>query len=268
MKLLKSLTLFAFLAFFTTTIAQTTEYSTLGHTVIGETSLEYDGNPNPAYIVSLEGTHSNLEKSWKNFMKEKYSIKLKKSGSLLIAPDANLADITTKIVTIYSSVNEKSPSSGLILAISIGRDDFISSEKNPQEAEKVKALIKRFVKNYNLEMVNEELEDIQKTYDKMNSELSKVEKESSKMTEDVVDLERDIYEANADITKKKQEIHELEAEISELNTEITTSQNEIDELKRQKDNLQKDIDSQKETVASQKIKLDKIIAKKDLILSE
>lgn len=268
MKNLKFLLSTVFIVFAITMNSQFVDYSTIGKTIINEATLVYDGNPNPAVAVYFNGNQEDLKDIWQDFLKENYSVKLKRTGSIYLAPDASFIDITSKPVTLYSIINESSPDAGITIAMAFNNTDYISSENYPAEYEKLKSLLKRFIKHYQLNIVNEELSDIQKTYDDMAKDLEKLEKDKSDINNDIVKLEGDIFEAKSDIGKREKKIMELEAEIKELKTDIVETENEITEAKRLLGNSETDIQTQKEKVGIQKEKLEKLTAKKEAIISE
>lgn len=248
--------------------AQNGPYSIIGKTTVFNTTLEYDGNPNPAFRVIFQGDRKDLQDAWSDFMKDNYDVRLKRSGSLRVAPEIHLPDVTNKMVTLYSLVNEKAPEAGLTVAVSVNRYEYISPKEYPEESEKIKTFLKRFVKYYQLRIVESELEKIQDVHDDVQSDLEKAVKDKTDVDKDIVKLEGDILKAKSDISKNEKKILELEADNNELQNEITESNNEIDQLKLDLENKKKDVEMKKELLNVQKEKLDKINEKKQLILSE
>lgn len=248
--------------------AQAGPYSVIGKTNVFETTLEYDGNPNAAFRVIFQGDREDLEKSWSDFLKDNYDVRLKRSGKIRVAQNIHLSDVTNKMVSLVSLVDEKAPDAGLTVAVSVNRYEYISSKSHQEESEKLKELMIRFVKFYQLRVVEAELETIQDVYDDVESDLEKAVKDKADVDKDIVKLEGDILKAKSDISKSEKKILELEAEVNELKSEITESQNKIDEFKLDLTNKQKDVQMQKDLLAVQKEKLDNINEKKQLILTE
>ncbi|MFC0878160.1 hypothetical protein ACE01N_16300 [Saccharicrinis sp. FJH2] len=269
MKKLKLITaLFAVFVSLSFISAQNGPYSVIGSTKVFTTTLEYDGNPNPAFQVIFEGDRKDLEDAWEDFLKDNYDVKLKRSGSIRVAPDIHLPDITNKMVTLYSLVNSKAPDAGLIVAISVNRYEYLSKKEYPEESEKIEIFIKRFVKFYQLRIVEDEMEKIQDVHDDVQSDLEKAMKNKADVDKDIVKMQGDILKAKSDVSKNEKKILELEAENKELQSEITESENNIEQLKLDLENKEKDVQVKRELLNVQQQKLDKINEKKQLILSE
>ncbi|MFB6319310.1 hypothetical protein [Saccharicrinis sp. FJH54] len=260
--------LFAVFVSFSFINAQNGPYSVIGNTKVFTTTLEYDGNPNPAFQVIFEGDRKELEDAWQDFLKDNYDVRLKRSGSLRIAPDIHLPDITNKQVTLYSMVNEKAPEAGLTVAISVNRYEYLSKKEYPEESEKIETFIKRFVKFYQLRLVANEMEKIQDVHDDVESDLEKAMKDKADVDKDIVKLQGDILKDKSDVSKNEKKILELEAENKELQSEITEMENNIEQLKLNLENKVKDVQVKRDLLKVQQEKLDKINEKKQLILSE
>jgi hypothetical protein len=269
MKKLQLMTaLLAVLISFSLAKAQNGPYSVIGNTNVFETTLEHDGNPNPAFQVIFEGDRKELEDAWQDFLKDNYDVRLKRSGSLRVAPDIHLPDITNKMVTLYSMVNDKAPDAGLTVAVSVNRYDYLSKKEYPEESEKIEIFIKRFVKYYQLRVVEAEMEKIQDVHNDVQSDLEKAMKEKADVDKDIVKLQGDILKDKSDVSKNQKKILELEADNKKLQSEITESENNIEQLKLELSNKEKDVSAKRDLLKVQQEKLDKINEKKQLILTE
>jgi len=248
--------------------AQDGPYSVIGSTKVFTTTLEYDGNPNPAFQVIFEGDRKDLENAWQDFLKENYDVKLKRSGSIRIAPDIHLPDITNKMVTLYSMVNPKAPDAGLTVAVSVNRYEYLSKKEYPEESEKIEIFMKRFVKFYQLRVVEEEMKKIQDVRSGVESDLEKAMKAKADVDKDIVKDQGDILKAKSELSKNEKKILELEADNKKLQSGITESENSIEQLKLELENKEKDVSAKRDLLNVQQAKLDKINEKKQLILSE
>lgn len=250
------------------TNAQDVQYSTFGNILVAESSLLIDGFETPAYSIYFEDEIPEMEKVWKNYLKDNYDIRLRNIRGLLKAENVRMYEVSNKEVTLYSKFEAKRPLPQFVVTVALSRDTFIQKETHPIEAKNIKAMMIKFVKSHQLDVVNEELADVQKSYDKINSSYGKIAKEKASVQKDKLKNEGQIVDLKSDIEKNKQKIQELEARINSELAEVDKETKAIELLDGEINNLQKNLDVTSETLKMQKEKVDMIKAKKDLILSQ
>lgn len=258
--------LFVFLV--STTFAQEINYSKYGKIVVTESTTIIDGFESPAYVVYFEDEILEMEDAWKSYLKSNYDVKLRKSRGFLKAEEVSLPEISNKSVTLYSSFEAERPMPKFLVTVAVSRDTFISSSSHPEEARNIKSMMIKFVKTHQLELVNEALEKDVKIYEKMNSELAKIEKDKAGETKSKIKSEGNIVKYGNDIQKDKRKILDIEAEVKVLEQKIEKEKSAVSDFENKMKDLQKNIDEKTETITRQKEKIDKIRAKKDLILSQ
>ena len=244
------------------------QISTPGKTIITDNNVEINGYSAPAYTVYFEGKQSGLTKAWAGFLKDTYGLKQRRSGAMYSTEMVSMPDISANKIILYTFIYEDGSQPAISLAAAFSGDSFIDPKENSIEADKIKMLFKRFVKAYQLQLVNEELETIQKSYDKMAGDLSKIDKEKASLNKDRSKLEKKVFKNDANINKMRNEILELEAKINKLSTDNAGLKSEIDDLKSKTASTDNDATSQKNVLDVQKQKLDVLNARKTLIINE
>ncbi len=244
------------------------QISTPGKTVISENSVEINGFTAPAFTVYFEGKQPDLAKAWSGFLKDTYGLKQRKSGGMYATEMVLFPDVSANKLILYTFIYEDGTQPAISLAAAFTGESFIDSKEYSIEADKLKMVIKRFIKAYQLQLVNEELATIQKSYDKMAGDLAKIDKEKASLNKDRTKLEKKVYKNDANINKMRNQILELEAKINKLSTDNAGLKTKVDEINGKVANTDSDATSQKDVIDIQKQKLDVLNARKTLIINE
>ncbi len=248
--------------------AQDVNYSQYGNIIVTESTTIIDGFESPAFTIYFEDEIPEMEDAWKDYLKSNYNVKLRNTRGFLKAEEVSLPEISNKAVTLYSLFEAKRPLPKFLVAVAVSRDTFISASSHPKEVSNVKTMMIKFVKAHQLSVVNDALEADMKLYEKMSSELAKIEKQKADETKGKIRSEGSIVKYNNEIEKNKRRILDIEADISVLQQKVEKEKSAVGDYQNKMTDLQKNIDEQTETIRLQKEKIEKIRAKKDLIISQ
>ena len=176
---------------------------------------EYDGADRPAIHVKMEPATKDVKDAWKDYIKDRFDVKLKGFGFLsnkdvLTGEKVTIREISPKEMDFHAKIVEGEYGTDMMVFASLGYDIYLT----PHDSD--------YAPSYNaLETV---VYDFLRKYlpNHYSGQIEKAQSVVSDLTDNQSDLEKDITSNEEEIEKMKQKIEELKKE-NEKKTEQLSS---------------------------------------------
>ncbi len=180
----------------------------------------------------------NVKKSWVKNLESgtKSEIAEDRDGEISIF-GANIKEISSEPVNVYSQIMSGDSVINLSVAIEIKRGQFISGENDKESYNKFKAYLFDFAKDEYLEKVKADVKEEEKKLSDIERELTKLQNQKKKL--------------NGDIEQSKQGIADSEDALKILDSESNLNKDEITNLEA---NLESETDNVVKTDLEEKLK--------------
>ncbi len=185
------------------------------------------GDSGPCLIVEVEGQRDNVEDVMKNkFKKLKTG---KKKGYVSMEKQA-YDEISATTIDMYYKVDKAGDNrTKVIMFLSTGYDNWMTSADHPNEINNTKAILDglaREVRQYELELAiaaqTKVLEGLQKDQEDLEKDLEKLEKDHEKLEEDLAENKQDQETNKQDQEANKQKMEEEKKVLDELQQKLGT----------------------------------------------
>ncbi|MEZ4805443.1 MAG: hypothetical protein R2852_08165 [Bacteroidia bacterium] len=232
-------------------------------------TIQYEGANIKTVNSLVYGELKSIDKAWKSFLKKKYKSKPKKTNDYYLFDDQNAIGILSDTGTLIFYTFQKEDLISLNIAYQLKNSAFLSEVNNPEDYQKLNALLKSFIYNYydsylpkliktknkELKSLNKESENAAKanassakiiskntkSMEKNSSKINKLEKKLSKSEDD--EVKQNSYKN--ELSKVKNENAELKRVIEFNQGSLNINQGVIDKLMPQIDSLSKEINQLK-----------------------
>lgn len=179
------------------------------------------GNNN-AFVVSLEGADKKLtEKAWEDYLKKFGKVKRNKKADEYFCEECNISLLSSNTLQVTMKIEERKE----MTMLSAWYDDgssFVSSESNPEMAGDIEKFMADFGLEVEKKVVQNELEEEEKSLKNVQKDLEKLEKENKKLHDEIAKLKQKIIDAENDIEKNLSEQDQKKYEINEQSKVVET----------------------------------------------
>ncbi|MGB1032583.1 MAG: hypothetical protein ACPGWM_08200 [Flavobacteriales bacterium] len=217
-----------------------------------------------AYTAYIKGESGQLEKEWKKFMKDNYSVDFKKSKGMLSAEEAKIAIITQDVVYLYTVIAEDEKGARMDVMLRMG-GKYLTDKDFPVESGKLRSILNTFLHDFYVEQYDNVLSAQRKEQDKLNKEVDKMVREGEKLMKSESSKESDIKKAEENIVKTEQLIVDSNAKIEQLKVDIENYKKDIEQLKKDQVNNAKKVEEGKKVAAEKAKKIEKLKQNADAI---
>jgi len=192
-----------------------TSIANAGKSKVLETNYNFTIGSHTALSTYIhEATMKDVEKAWKNMMKDgKAKVKSKKDE--LHADDAILPSITTHPMDIYAAFVEDKNGVAIYITVDFG-GAFISSTSHPKEFQDLSSMLADFGYNQTKEAIEEKLENAEKELQKVENDYEEEQKNEADMKDDIKKLESKIEQSKKDQQDQKAVIESQKKILQEI----------------------------------------------------
>lgn len=179
--------------------------------VIDQGTIVHNKDTRECVLVQLEPEPKEVKEAWRDYVKDRYDVKLKGIGFLsnkdvLSAEEVSIPEITDRKFHLYTEVVSRQQGSQMCVFAAFGPDMYINSEQYNMEFRRLENMVESFLGIYlpdhYLELVNESQEAVDDLIDEQR------------------DLEDDIKDNKEKIAKLTKENEEKARRIEEIQTEL------------------------------------------------
>ncbi len=151
----------------------------------------------------------------------------KVKGGFRVYKGVSIDEISDEKLDVYTKVSGKKNNSTLYMAVSRGYDNFVSTETDPELAQKTMAYIKSMMKNVNVALLKQDIVNQAKVVNSVTKTQKSEDKSGSKLRSQQKSLENDLksnkaaQEKNDKLQEKaNSKVKEEEAKLSELKSKL------------------------------------------------
>ena len=211
------------------------------HLFLEEQELTLADGKVKAWVFPATGSQEETLEDFKDYLKERSDLKLKKEGDeMLIAEKVSLPAITTKRADLIGICTVKEQYYSMAIVIKLGYDISLSTAEWPSEMENFKHYVKAFMVYHYEQVYAQRIKDLEKKVKDSEKVLGQTEG-------NIENLDGKIGSNNKKISKETDagKIGELEAENKTLEGEKTVLSNTLPDMVSQIDDLKTEIEENK-----------------------
>lgn len=168
----------------------------------------------PGFTMDFANTDEKVvENTWKNFAKQNFKAKLKKSKGEWAASKLKSSMMGDDVFTIYSTIEKNGDKTTLNVWIDAG-SYFLNRRDNPGRTQEMVRALRQFYYDVRREAIGQELKNEEAALKEMESKQKKMAKENEKLRSNIQSWEANIQKAKQDIVdnEKSQEANLVEQE--------------------------------------------------------
>ena len=236
----------------------------------------YKKNYASSLYCMVDASPEDVSSFWKNKFKNEYAVRLKSKKGLLIADYMNLLEISTRMVTMYSSIEQVENQTKINVALEVNKGVFVDSAFYPEDYNKLNNFLHNAIRQYYVDYYNTVLSNLQNQHDALLKQKQLLLNEQGRISQSLIRNNQEASNARKDklanttIVSKSESKIRLNEERSRINNEkIATLQNELTELTANQDtssefinqklDRMKDIEKELKKASSELEKADKSI---------
>ncbi len=190
----------------------------------------------------VDASPEDLTNFWKDKFKNEYAIRLKTKRGILVAENINLLEISTRMVTMYSTIEQVENQAKINVVLEVNKGIFVDSAFYPEDYTKLKSFLHKAIRQYYVDYYNIVLSNLQEQHDALLKEKQSLLNEQNRISQSLIRNNQDASNArkdklaNATIVMKSESKIRLNEERSRINNEkIKILQNEFTELTANQD---------------------------------
>lgn len=213
---------------------------------------------------------------WKSKFKNEYAIRLKTKRGILVADYINLLEISTRMVTMYTSIEQAENQTRVNVALEINKGIFVDSASYTEDYLKLKSFLHKSIRQYYVDYYNSVLRNLQDQYDALLREKQLLINEQNRISQSLIRNNQEASNARKDklanttIVMKSDSKIRLNEERSRVNnekvmflqtelTQLTANQDTAADYINQKLERMKEIEKEVKRATSDLEKADKSI---------
>jgi len=181
---------------------------------VRETERMMSFGSRPGFTMEFANTDDKVvEKVWRDFVKQNFKGKLKKSKGEWTAAKVRSAVMGDDVFTIYSTIDKNGDKTGLNVWIDAG-SYFLNRRDNPGRTQEMVRVLRQFYFDVRREAIGQELKNEENTLKDMESKQKKMAKDNEKSRSNIQSWESNIQKAKQEIVdnEKSQEANLVEQE--------------------------------------------------------
>ena len=223
-------------------------------------SVAFEGGTYASYTVTIHETDGNfVEREWKTQIKAA-SDKVTTKKEWFI-DNARISSISQDTLDIYSKVIDLKKTGNVDFIVAFNSNGtFIGPEDEKKHAAAMK-YVYDFAFRTTKQIVNEQVEEAEKTLEKSQKELEALEKEKERLETSIVKNNEKISKSEGKIEENGRELEKLSSDIDVKRSLVGSSNDEKDAKELQKllstqNSTERDTDKQNSTIRSSKKKIE------------
>jgi hypothetical protein len=189
-----------------------------------EDSVSYQNHKHPGMVVTIpEVASETVKKAWVKTMEEGTKSKAVYENGEWSIFGANLKELSTTPVNVYSKLTTGDSSVILMVSIELKKDFYLGRSSGEAELDKLKGFMKQFGKDQYTELAMDQLRTEEKKLRELEKDLSSYQKDES-------DLEKSIRSDEKTIKEERDLLAKSNGELTTLTTEISTQNAQFESL--------------------------------------
>ena len=199
---------------------------------VENSTTKYDDKNVAAVKVVMNPSPEKVKEEFKDYMKDKYDVKLKGIGFLanrdvMYAEQVDIPAVSNKTMDFRTKVVERGEATEMTVFGSFGYDMDISPERFPNEYQELKEItvnfLNQFLPNYYQDRIDETQEmltDLTKDREKLQDDIKDNEKEIKELQKENEENQKNLEELNSKITEAETKLKTREKNLQKINTEL------------------------------------------------
>lgn len=193
--------------------------ATLSAQKVQESVIDFGKQQIAGYLVNVPSASVDLvDGAFKEKLEKEFSLKSSKENGFRAYINQNMPAFGQENYDIYYKVSEfgkkKNKTTQLTLIVSSGNMNAITSQTNPETAEKIKSFLNNFITYVEEYAKQQEINALQDQLAKLESEKASLEKEQQKINKQIEKLKKENDKVQKDLDNKSTEIKKLQEQIS------------------------------------------------------
>ena len=190
------------------------------------------GNNHALSVTIYEANYEEVEKEWKNLIKDYKSEKVKLNDHSFFADNVVIKEISNGAIDIYSNFNYKNDEKAtrITVACDLGVG-YLNSNDHKDQYEVIKKILYDFALKLTKEAIDSQLKTVNKALKKLEEKQTELEKGEKEMNEKIFNDKEKIKKAEEDIKKNQEGIVRNKKEQEEQKKLILNQKKVVDEVK-------------------------------------
>lgn len=193
--------------------------ATLSAQKIQESVIDFGKQQVSGYLVNVPSASVDLvDGAFKEKLEKEFSLKSSKENGFRSYINQNMPAFGQENYDIYYQVSEfgkkKNKTTQLKLIVSSGNMNAITSQSNPETAEKIKSFLNNFISYVEEYAKQQEINALNEQLSKLESEKASLEKDQNKIQKQIEKLNKESEKVQKDLNKKNEEISKLQDKIN------------------------------------------------------
>lgn len=199
--------------------------------LINDGTARYKKDDYPAVVVYMEPKTDDVKKAWKDFLKDRYDVRLRGYGFLtnrdvLSAENVDFDALSTNDIDFYTEVIEDNNLTKMSVFASLGDNVNIGLGNDYRQYYQMKGIVQNFLDTYLRKYYEDQVEDAGKR-------VSDLEKNRNDKQSTIADNEKEIIRLQAENQRLAQEVNQNRTDYVTAQEELTQRRIKLDNIIRQ-----------------------------------
>ena len=207
--------------------------------LINDGTARYKKDDYPAVVIYMEPQTKDVKKAWKDFLKDRYKVRLKGYGFLtnrdvLSAENVNFSELATSAIDFYTEIIKDNNLTKMSVFASLGNNVNIGMGNDYRQYYQMKGIVQNFLDTYlrkyyenQVEDAGKRVTDLEKTRNDKQStianndkEIIRLQSENQRLTQEVAQNRTDYISAQEELTQRKIKLDNIIRQLASANNPV------------------------------------------------
>lgn len=203
---------------------------------VKQATIQHEGAERPCLQVSVDPNPDLVKEKWRDYIKDKYNVKLKGIGfladkDLMSAEEVTIPAISDKQMDFYTQVVKQEGSSVMSVFMRFGYDMYVNKEKYPDAYERTESIMNNFLDAFLKNYYQEAISDISKELEDLNDEKSDLNEDNAKLQEDIRDNEEEIEKLKNETVENKNKIESNQKRLTQIDQKLNENNEKLSQFR-------------------------------------
>jgi len=211
---------------------------------IKESTIQHNDKLRPSLSVNITPDTKEVKKKWKDFMDDKYDVKVKGIGFLtnkdvLTAEKVAVNKISNKQIDFYAKVVEDGDHTRMDIFAAPGYDIYIDPKNSPRAYAGMRSVLVEFLNYYLPEFYQEQVEDAQDNYEDWVETRNDLKDDISDNINEIEDLKKEIEDLKKENKGLNHDLVDAKSKLSKAEVQLKTKKEVKQKVKSSIESLEK-----------------------------
>ncbi|HTO17358.1 MAG TPA: hypothetical protein VLZ83_16450 [Edaphocola sp.] len=183
-----------------------------------ESTVKYNKNEVSGFIYNIQGDKKIVAETVDGYFKNSFSTKPTSSKGFKLYEGVSWPEVSSEKLDVYYKIDGKKNNNQVVLLVSKGYDNFVSSQTDPMTASNVlifmngiKDRMQIVINNHEVENAGKSLSNAEKELERARKRENDLKKAKENLEKDILNQEKTVFDKEKAVNMAKEELEKAKA---------------------------------------------------------